>query len=468
LIIASTFLTLVTVAGYGKERAAAPYSLAIIDVTVVPMSRNELRPHQTVLIQGERIVAIGPADTVRVPGGVTRVSGSGRYLMPGLIDMHVHFLRRPTEADPEEWRYPDYAERNQDFGLLFVANGVTSVRQMHAHPVGDDLMSRSSTMGWLGPRIYSTGPITDGDPPEWPIARVVKTPADAVHAVQSDKAAGYSGIKVYDALSLPLYDAVAAAAAAEGLDVVGHVPDAVGLTRAIEANQWTIEHTDSFLLSLQPGTGPYVVPPPQVRWSELERRADLAKLPRFADAMRRSGTWTCPTVVVNQMYSKATTWSEELRFVPAEISAKLIQRYSGGSNHDFDQDLAFSLAVVSGLHSRGAGILLGSDTFKLNVVPGFSALHELDYLVRAGLTPYDALRTGTVNAALALHEIDSLGTIDIGKRADLLLLSANPLLDVRNVNHRVGVLLRGRWLPESELQIRLESVARAITAAQRK
>jgi cytosine/adenosine deaminase-related metal-dependent hydrolase len=99
----------------------------------------------------------------------------------------------------------------------------------------------------------------------------------------------------------------------------------------------------------------------------------------------------------------------------------------------------------------------------VDVVPGFSALHELEYLVRAGLTPYDALRTGTVNAALALHEIDSLGTIDTGKRADLLLLDASPLTDVRNVNRRVGVLLRGRWLPESELQLRLESVARAVT-----
>ena len=466
--IASIMALLILVAGHGNARAAQSDAVAFVDVTVVPMSRNELLPHQTVLVQGDRIIAIGPVGSIRVPGRVTQIAGSGRYLMPGLIDMHVHFLRRPTDEEPEEWRYPDYYERNQDFGLMFVANGVTSVRQMHAHPAGDELVAASFKTAWLGPRIYSTGPITDGDPPQWPIARVVKTPADAIHAVESDKAAGYLGIKVYDGLPLPLYDAIVAAAAVARFDVVGHVPDAVGLTRAIAANQWTIEHTDSFLLSLQPGTGPYVVPPPEVRWSELERRADLAKLPQFADAMRRAGIWTCPTLVVNQMYSKANTWSQELRFLPAEISAKLIKRYSMGSTHDYDQDLAFSLAVVSGLYARGAGILLGSDTFKMNVVPGFSALHELDYLVRAGMTPYDALRTGTVNAALALHESDSLGTLEVGKRADLLLLNANPLNNVQNVNRRAGVLLRGRWLPESELQSRLASVARAVSTGARK
>jgi hypothetical protein len=201
-----------------------------------------------------------------------------------------------------------------------------------------------------------------------------------------------------------------------------------------------------------------------VRWSELELRADFSKLPQFADAMRRAGIWTCPTIVVNQLYSSADTWSSELRYVPRALAAKLIKHYPSGS-HVFEQDLSFSLAIVSGLHARGAGLLLGTDTFEMNVIPGFSALHELEYLVRAGLTPYEALQAGTVNAALALHEIETLGTIDVGKRADLLLLTANPLGNVRNVSRRVGVMLRGRWLPESELQNQLAAVAGAIAPA---
>ncbi len=466
-ILTSACLALLGILINGKSSGAAADVLAFVDVAVVPMARNALLPHQTVLIKGEQIVGMGPVATIRIPTGATRISGAGRYLMPGLIDMHVHFFRQPADLDLEDWRFPDFNERNEDFGLLFVANGVTSVRQMHAHPAGDRLMSRSLGANWLGPRIYSTGPITDGDPPEWPIARVVKTPDDAMRAVAADKAAGYVAIKVYDALSLPLYDAIVAAAAQVRLDVVGHVPESVGLARVIAANQWTIEHTDSFLLSLQPGAGPYALPPADLTWAEAVRRADLSKLPQFGDAIRRAAIWVCPTIVTNQMYSTDDTWSSELRFVPAAISAKFVRRYSGGDSHDFAQDLEFSLAVVAGLHARGAGLLLGSDTFKMNVVPGFSALQELQYFTRAGLSPYEALRTGTVNAAIALHEIESLGTVDVGKRADLLLLDANPLDDIRNVAHRVGVVLRGRWLAERELQDRLGAVARAVAVAER-
>ncbi len=322
-------LALAAVAGTGASWATPSEAVAFIDVTTVPMSRNELRLHQTVLIEGDRIVAIGAAGSIRLPKGVKRIPGGGRFLMPGLVDMHVHFLRRPTDADEEDWRFPDFRDRNENFGLLFVANGVTSVRQMHAHPVGDELVARSLTGGWLGPAIYSTGPITDGDPPEWPVARIVRTPSDALRAVLDDKAAGYVGIKVYDQLSLANYDAIIGAAAKNQLDVVGHIPDAVGLSRAIAANQWTIEHTDSFLLSLQPGEGPYTVPPADVRWAELEHRADFKKLPQFADAMRRAGIWTCPTVVVNQLYSSANTWSLRAAICPARSCCEAYQALSG-------------------------------------------------------------------------------------------------------------------------------------------
>src|SRR5450432_117850 len=143
------FLVLAAVAATGVSQATPSGAVAFVDVTIVPMSRNELRLHQTVLIEGDRIVAIGSADSIRVPQRAKRIPGRGRFLMPGLIDMHVHFVRRPTEADEEDWRYPDFRDRNENFGLLFVANGVTSVRQMHAHPVGDELIARK-TGGWLG------------------------------------------------------------------------------------------------------------------------------------------------------------------------------------------------------------------------------------------------------------------------------------------------------------------------------
>jgi hypothetical protein len=232
------------------DRTSSSIPIAFVDVNLVSMNREEVIEHQTVLVERDRIVAIGPTAAVRVPPGARRIAGAGRYLMPGLIDMHVHFRRQPTDGDTAYSRMPDYRERNDDAGVLFVSNGVTSVRMMHGHPIGDELMARSRG-DWLGPMIYSTGPITDGSPPVHPFNRVLTQPADAAKLVAEDKAKGYIGFKVYDRLSLPVYEAIVDAATTGHLDVVGHVPNEVGLVHVIAAHQASIEHADSFLYSLQ-------------------------------------------------------------------------------------------------------------------------------------------------------------------------------------------------------------------------
>jgi hypothetical protein len=452
-------LALLLLLNINSALAAPSSTVAFVDVTVVPMTREELRLHQTVVVEGGEIVAIGSSDSIRVPRDARKISGASRYLLPGLIDMHVHFRRQPSDSDVAFNRFPDYQQRNDDMGVLFVANGVTSVRQMHGHPVGDALRVRS-LRDWLGPAIYSTAPITDGSPPIHPFSRVVTTPADAAGAVAEDKANGYLAVKVYSALSPPVYDALVAAAATAKIDVVGHVPDEVGLEHAIAAHQATIEHVDSFVLSLQPGNGPYVVPPTDATWHDLWERADSSKLTIFADELRRNGIWTCPTVVVSQLSSPDYERSAEMKYIPSAFRAALRSYYS---LRPYDEERTFALSLVRRLHERGAGLLLGTDTFV--VVPGFSAIQELENFVAAGLTPYEALQTGTINAARALHQQDTVGTIDIGKRADLLLIEGNPLEQVSNVKKVAGVMLRGRWLPEAELQKRLALIADSIKAA---
>lgn len=391
-----------------------------------------------------------------MPNGAKTIAGANRYLLPGLIDMHVHFRRLPSESDAAFSRFPDYRERNDDMGVLFVANGVTSVRQMHGHPVGDTLVARSRG-NWLGPTIYSTGPITDGNPPRQPYARVVTTTEEAARAVAEDKAKGYGAVKVYDALSLPLYEAIVAAAAAANMDVVGHVPDAVGLARAITARQATIEHVESFAYSLQPGPFPSN---PNGSWHDLFQGVDQSKLTTFADELRRAGIWTCPTVVVGLMGSAEYERSAEVKYVPAAFRAALREHWGSGTEEEVEERQAFTLSLVRRLHERGAGLLLGSDTYL--VVPGFSAIRELEYFAAAGLSPFEALQTGTINAARALHQQDTVGTVDVGKRADLLLIEGNPLLDLSNMKLISGVMVRGQWLPKSELQSHLAKVASAI------
>jgi imidazolonepropionase-like amidohydrolase len=378
-------------------------------------------------------------------------------LMPGLIDMHVHFRRQPTEGDTAYSRMPGYRERNKDSGVLFVANGVTSVRMTHGHPIGDELTARSRG-DWLGPIIYSTGPVTDGTPPVHPFNRILTQPTDAAKLVAEDKAKGYIGFKVYDNLSLPVYDAIVNAAAIAHLDVVGHIPNEVGLAHAIAAHQATIEHADSFVYSLQ-RDNPSVAAWADTSWHDAYRRVDLDRLTTFADELRRAGIWTCPTIIVGQFDAPDYERSPEMKYVPAAFRAALHEHWTSSA---FEEQRAFALAVVRRWHERGAGLLLGTDAYL--TVPGFSAIQELALFLRAGLTPYEALQTATINAARALHEQDTVGTVDVGKRADLLLLQGNPLTDVANVRKLVGVTLRGRWLTQSELQSRLAAVAKSVAA----
>ena len=451
-------LLMFTSGGPLVQAAESPATVAFIDVNLIAMHRDEVRPRQTVIVERDRISAVGPTDLIRVPEGAVRIAGRGRYLMPGLVDMHVHFLRQSTgsDIDPEYLRVPGYLERNADFALLYVANGVTSVRQMHSRPSREDPRLSRTDREWIGPTLYVTGPITDGDPPDHPMARVVVTPSDAARAVAEDRAAGRIAVKVYSMLSPSVYDAIIAAAAKEGIDVVGHVPDQVGLARVIASRQATIEHiVDSFLFELSPrqSTGEESDAELAARY----RNADMKRLAEHAVALRRAHIWTCPTIVVTQFDSADYGKSAEFRYVSPAFTAAL-RRYF--YTRPFEDELRYALSAVKTLHEHGAPLLLGSDAFV--VVPGFSTVQELEYFVRAGLTPYEALRTGTINAASALHAEAELGTVDVGKRADLLLLKANPFADISNIKQRAGVMLRGRWFSDSELRERLAEVERRV------
>lgn len=427
---------------------------AFVDVNVVPMNREIVISHQTVVVEDGKIVALGPAHSVKIPAGSQRIDGTNRYLMPGLVDMHVHFIRPALPGRPQKSSAATYAKENEQLALLFVANGVTTVRNMWGHPEILKLNDHILRGDILGPTIYSVGPITDGDPPVNAGSRIVITEQEAQEAVREDKKRGYIAIKVYNNLSVSAYRAIVAAAAKEHLPVVGHVPKAVGLTGALEAHQASLEHFSGGFprAALPEGTAQ-----DQLFLNDLLSRADLNKLPAAAEAAKAAGSWTCPTVAQVQIDAEKDSWAKERSFVPPEV----VERYEQGKLPLLvSSSEAFPLALVRALHSKGAGLLLGTDAYKPNVIPGFSLHEELGYFVKAGLSPYDAIRAGTSDAARFLHRENEFGTVAVGQRADLLLLTANPLESVGNVAKRVGLMLRGDWLSEGELQIKLKSRGR--------
>jgi imidazolonepropionase-like amidohydrolase len=431
--------------------------LAIEHVAVIPMDRELVLADQTVVVRDGRIATLGPASSVAVPEDAERVDGTGRYLMPGLADMHVHL-----------W------DENELF--LFVANGVTTVRNMFGDPLHLAWRARIERGEILGPRIYTAGPIVDGSPPVWPGSVELADPEDAARVVAAQKAAGYDFLKPYANLSEDCYEALAVAAEEQDMRLMGHVPVALGIDDVLEAGQVTIEHLDGWAHATQRPGAPK--PEPGMRGEDLAwQKVDDKRLAKLAREMRERGAWNCPTLVTKQKWvtgeaADALLARPEMRYVTpamlafwrADSPANYLVELPASTLEAARAALPFQSGAVAALRTAGAGILLGTDMGNPYVVAGFAVHEELELLVAAGLTPYEALRAATAAPAQCMDAADAWGTLAEGRSADLLLLEANPLVDVRNAAKRAGVVVAGRWLSEGTLRAELELRATAFEA----
>jgi imidazolonepropionase-like amidohydrolase len=437
--------------------ARATSVVAFVDVDVVPMDREIVLRDQTVIVRDDRIAEIGPAKDVKVPDGAFRIAGreggKTRTLMPGLADMHVH-----------AWSPDDL--------VLFVANGVTTVRNMFGSPMHLDWRAKIASGESFGPAIYTAGPIIDGDPPVWPGSTVLVDPSKAESVVVEEQQAGYDFLKVYARLSLPCYDALVESARKHGMRVMGHVPSAVGLAHVIESKQDSVEHLDGLAAIAQQDGSPFKGKVDFRDEAAAWKHVDDSKIAETARTMAKNGVWSCPTLVVLQKWvpkdeAQALFDRPEMRYVPAvermfwQPGSNYLARMSDESIRavqDADVDRKRATGI---LHKAGARILLGTDMGNPFVIAGFAVHEELRNLVASGLSSYEALRAGTSGAAEFMKAGAEWGTVAKGRRADLLLLEGNPLDDVGNAARRVGVMIRGAWCTEAELHARLEDLATA-------
>jgi imidazolonepropionase-like amidohydrolase len=432
-------------------RLSAQTSVVFEGVHVIPLDRERVLERQTVVVTDGLITALGPSGTVTVPAGAQRVDGAGRYLIPGLAEMHAH-IPSPSAGD----------QLVENMLFLYVAAGVTTIRGMLGHPAHLALRERAEAGGIVAPRIWTSGPSVNGNS--------VPTPDSAVRTVRHQRAAGYDFLKIHPGVAREVFDSLDAAADREGMRYAGHVPVAVGLDRAIEAGYWTIDHLDGYVEALagrtgQTGSG----------WFGVGFTDDVLidRIPELAQRTKAAGVWSVPTQTLMEWYATAETAESmaerpEIRYIPPAMRDQWITWKRNAATQQpqavLDRWIAVRRALIKGLHDAGAGLLLGSDAPQVWNVPGFAIHRELEFLVASGLTPYEALVTGTRNIATYLETGDRAGTIAVGKQADLVLLEGNPLADIRHTTRRAGVMLRGVWHPQAGIERRLEAIATAYAA----
>ncbi len=443
--------------------AVSAQTAAFINVSVIPMDRERVLSNQTVVVKDGKITEIGDAARVKVPKDAVRIDGQGKYLIPGLVDMHTHLMSDeafPDELAPDELR-------------IMVANGVTTCRFMIGTPEQLILRTRSAKSEIIAPTIYSASPHFTGR--EQGNDFVVTTPEEAREAVRRSKAAGYDFIKITTFLKSLLYETAVDEAAKQNIRVIGHADSRfVTVPRAWRARQ-QIEHLDGYLEVLLRDDAPmngsvsdlYIYNPKN--WDSLDY-VDEAKIAWAAKMTVESNPYVDPT----QHFMKNTFGlprSEEsiraqsdFRFYPTKTQDFYIDYLKRTPLNKVPLEkrarwVEIRNKLIKAIYDAGGKIMAGSDTPEFLWLYGFSMHRELKALADAGLPNYAVLAAGTRNAHEYLGSIRRSGTVEKGKNADLILLDANPLDDITNTEKRSGVMLKGKFYTQAEMNAWLDEIA---------
>jgi imidazolonepropionase-like amidohydrolase len=448
-----------------------PSPFALIHVTVVDVAGGPSRPDQTLVVMGNRIARLGPSGRTSVPDGTRVIDMHGKFLIPGLWDMHVHLFRHAATgpADVHERYFP-----------LFLANGVTGVRDMWTS-LEDFQTVRAwrrdeATSALLGPRVAGSSTVVDGVPTIWPNSIGVTTAAEARRVVDSLGQGGAEFIKVYTRLPRQAYFAVAVEASRLGIPFAGHLPLSVRAAEASDAGQKSIEHL-GFADDCSTARDRLV----QLRIDTTLARPEGGLAQLFLNTYRdslcallfrrfvRNGTWQVPTLVVHHQetlaFDSTLTLDPHLRYAADDDLTAWTARKRAMAQRTTPQQADLrrrrdqkAVDIVAAMQRAGVPILAGSDVGNPWLVAGYSLHDELALFVKAGMPSLAALQTATINPARYLGTLDSLGTIAEGKIADLVVLDGNPLDDIRNTDHPRAVIVNGRLLTRDALDSLLATV----------
>jgi imidazolonepropionase-like amidohydrolase len=443
-------LGIVLAAGCTSAPPEAPGTIAFTNVNLIPMASETVVPNQTVVVVDGVITRVGEAP---VGEGATIIDGTGMYLMPGLAEMHAHV---PPGADPPR-------EAVEDILFLYVANGITTIRGMlgseYQIPLADEL-ERGDV---LGPTFYVGAPSINGNS--------APTPDDAERLVRAHAAAGYDLQKIHPGVSRATWDHMVEVAREAGMTFGGHVPADVGLVHAIETGMSTVDHLDGYVVAVAADAVQSQVNAGTISLGGLAAGIDDQKLADIVQMTIDQDVYVVPTMYLwENLYGSpdvdAMLAQPEMRYVSRQQRDAWRRQAAGGPSGSPEEVRAFLDArkrILKALSDAGAGILMGTDSPQMFNVPGFALHRELQVVASAGISNYEILRSGTAHVGRYVADhlgLDgSFGTVEVGQRADLVLLRSNPFDDLVNLTDRAGVMVRGRWVSREEIDAGLEALA---------
>jgi imidazolonepropionase-like amidohydrolase len=437
-------------------------ALALTHLTVIDTAGGPSRPDMTVIVQGDRILTIGQSASLEPPPNARVIDARGKYLIPGLWDMHVHTV------------FGDWLPRNERVTLpLFVANGITGVRDMGGDlPVLKEWRAAIAAGTLLGPRMIIAGPMLDGPIPRFPSSAPIANANDARRTVDDLQAQGVDFIKIQSLIPRDGYFAAADEAKKRGIVFVGHVPDAVRASEASNAGQKSIEHFTGIFEGCSTIEDQLIKGPKSL--GQNVATFDPARAKALVALMAKNRTWQVPTLVWERgqwLVDDIDLSHDPLtQYAPAAWKDRTWPMFVRDIMKDMDTDplpvrkrfVQMELEMTLAMFRAGVPFMAGTDTAAgVHIFPGFSLHQELALFVQAGLTPLQALQTATRNPAEFLGRLSDMGTVEAGKLADLVLLDANPLEDIANTRKIRAVVLAGRYFGREDLDRMLDGIKRA-------
>ncbi len=433
-----------------KTTAQSDSAQLIENVHIVDVREGTISELQHIVVDSGRITEILPQGT-QAGSFANRIDGKGAYVLPGLTEMHAHIPSPPTSE-----------ERIKATLFLYLAGGVTTIRGMLGHPRHLTLRQEALDGEVLSPRIYTSSPSLNGNS--------IPDAETAITRVRQYAEEGYDFLKIHPGIKRPVFDSLVSTAREEGIPFAGHVPVDVGIRHALESGYATIDHVDGYLEGLVPelaGVAPDANGFFGFNFTDL---ADTTKILELVALSKERNVRIVPTQSLFERWFAPTTADsllaqEEMKYMPAatlENWRTVKNQYMEDPEWDPEKWKRFDairLQLIAALSAEGPGLLLGSDAPQLFNVPGFSIHHEIDGMQRAGLSNAEILRTATLYPAQFFEMESEYGSIEVGKSAEFILVNGNPIEDLDALQDLQGVMLRGNWISQDEIQSELTRIA---------